>query len=122
MRARAHLSGGELAQAHAAGGGLRVMFDASALVQRYAAEVGHARVLALMEQTEQVLLAAHCLSEVGAGLLRLRRDACLAPAEFDRAWQAVQRVTWPISLPHPGRSPCRTICLCGDGARQEPLR
>ena len=91
VRARAHLSGGELAQAHAAGGGLRVMFDASALVQRYAAEVGHARVLALMEQAEQVLLAAHCLSEVGAGLLRLRRDACLAPAEFDRAWQAVQR-------------------------------
>jgi len=71
--------------------GLRVMFDASALVQRYAAEAGHARVLALMGQADQVLVAAHCLSEVGAGLLRLRRDGCLAQDEFDRAWAAVQR-------------------------------
>jgi hypothetical protein len=67
------------------------MFDASALVQRYAAESGHARVLALMEQADQVLVAAHCLSEVGAALLRSRREACLAQADFDRAWAAVQR-------------------------------
>ena len=73
------------------GDGMRMMFDASALVQRYAAEAGHARVLALMEQADQVLVAAHCLSEVGAGLLRLRRDGFLAPLEFERAWAAVQR-------------------------------
>lgn len=90
-RGRPHPASTEMAPTRAAGTWLRVMLDASALVQRYAPEAGHARVLVLMEQADQVLVAAHCLSEVGAGLLRLRRDTCLAPAEFDRAWAAVRR-------------------------------
>ncbi len=71
--------------------GTRVMLDASALLKRYASEAGHERVLALFEQADGLLVAAHCQSEVAAALLRLQRDGCLPQPEFDRVWAAAQR-------------------------------
>ena len=71
--------------------GTRVMLDAGALVKRYAAEAGHDRVLALFEQADDMMVAAHCQSEVAGALLRRLRDGCLPKSEFDRVWAAAQR-------------------------------
>ena len=66
------------------------MFDASALTKRYASEAGHNRVLALFASASELLVAAHCKTEIASALLRRRRDGSLPVAEFDRAWDAAQ--------------------------------
>jgi len=66
------------------------MFDASALTKRYASEAGRNRVLALFASASELLVAAHCKTEIVSALLRLRREGSLAVAEFDRAWDAAQ--------------------------------
>ena len=88
---RAAASKGEGARAVARDGGMRVMFDASALTKRYASEAGRDRVLALFEAAGELCVAAHCQSEVAAALLRRRREGNLPSSEFDRAWAATQR-------------------------------
>lgn len=71
-------------------GEARLMFDASALTKRYASEVGRNRVLALFASASELLVAAHCKTEVASALLRRRREGSLPVAEFDRAWDAAQ--------------------------------
>ena len=66
------------------------MFDASALTKRYASEAGHNRVLALFASASELLVAAHCKTEIASALLRRRREGSLPVAEFDRAWDAAQ--------------------------------
>ena len=66
------------------------MFDASALTKRYASEAGRNRVLALFASATELLVAAHCKTEVASALLRRRREGSLPVAEFDRAWNAAQ--------------------------------
>ena len=66
------------------------MFDASALTKRYASEAGRNRVLALFASSTELLVAAHCKTEVASALLRRRREGRLPVAEFDRAWDAAQ--------------------------------
>lgn len=85
-----HSSAG-LAVRHWGNGGLRVLFDASALTKRYASESGRERVSALFGEAGELLVAAHCHSEVASALLRRRREGHLSPSEFDRAWTAAQR-------------------------------
>ena len=71
-------------------GEARLMFDASALTKRYASEAGRNRVLALFASAGELLVAAHCKTEVASALLRRRREGSLPVAEFDRAWDAAQ--------------------------------
>ena len=66
------------------------MFDASALTKRYASEAGRNRVLALFAFASELLVAAHCKTEIASALLRRRREGSLPVAEFDRAWDAAQ--------------------------------
>ena len=66
------------------------MFDASALTKRYASEAGRNRVLALFASASELLVAAHCKTEIASALLRRRREGSLPVAEFDRAWGAAQ--------------------------------
>ena len=66
------------------------MFDASALTKRYASEAGRNRVLALFASASELLVAAHCKTELASALLRRRREGSLPVAEFDRAWNAAQ--------------------------------
>ena len=66
------------------------MFDASALTKRYASEAGRNRVLALFASASELLVAAHCKTEVASALLRRRREGSLPATEFDRAWDAAQ--------------------------------
>ena len=72
-------------------GGSRILLDATALTKRYASESGHERVLALFGEAGELLVAAHCQSEVASALLRRRREGHLPQGEFDRAWAAAQR-------------------------------
>ena len=74
------------------------MFDASALTKRYASEAGRERVLELCEAASELLVAAHCKTEVAAALLRRRRDGSLPASEFERAWDAAQRDVADMTL------------------------
>ena len=69
----------------------RMLFDASALAKRYASEPGHERMLVLLDQADEVWVAAHCQCELAAALLQRHRDGSLPLDEFDRAWAAAQR-------------------------------
>ncbi len=69
----------------------RMLFDASALAKRYASEHGHERMLALLDQADEVWVAAHCQMELAAALLQRHRDGSLPREEFDRAWAVAQR-------------------------------
>lgn len=79
-------------------GEARLMFDASALTKRYASEAGRERVLALFEVASELLVAAHCKTEVASALLRRRREGSLPASEFDRAWAAAQRDVADMTL------------------------
>ena len=79
-------------------GEMRLMFDASALTKRYASEVGRNRVLSLMETASDLLIAAHCKTEVASALLRRRREGSLPTTEFDRVWAAAQNDVADMTL------------------------
>jgi predicted nucleic acid-binding protein len=79
-------------------GEARLMFDASALTKRYASEAGRDRVLMLFDAASELLVAAHCKTEVASALLRRRRDGSLPAPEFDRAWAAAQRDVADMTL------------------------
>jgi len=79
-------------------GEMRLMFDASALTKRYASEAGRNRVLTLMETASDLLIAAHCKTEVASALLRRRREGSLPTSEFDRVWAAAQNDVADMTL------------------------
>jgi predicted nucleic acid-binding protein len=91
-------SAGSATRVVARDGEARLMFDASALTKRYASEAGRDRVLMLFEAASELLVAAHCKTEVASALLRRRRDGSLPTAEFDRAWAAAQRDVADMTL------------------------
>ncbi len=68
----------------------RVLFDASALYKRYQEEPGRERVLALGEGTREVVVAAHCLTEIASTLNRQRHDGFLPDADYDAMMREVQ--------------------------------
>ena len=83
--------GGMATRLVARDGGLRMMFDASALTKRYAAEPGRERILALFGAADEIVVAAHCQTEVASALLRRRREGVLPQDEFARVWDTAQR-------------------------------
>jgi predicted nucleic acid-binding protein len=89
-RTATYLAASPVAAVIARDGEARLMFDASALTKRYASETGRSRVLALFASASELLVAAHCKTEVASALLRRRREGSLPAAEFDRAWSAAQ--------------------------------
>ncbi len=91
-------STGSATRAVARDGEARLMFDASALTKRYASEAGRDRVLMLFEAASELLVAAHCKTEVASALLRRRRDGSLPAPEFDRALAAAQRDVADMTL------------------------
>jgi predicted nucleic acid-binding protein len=91
-------SAGSATRVVARDGEARLMFDASALTKRYASEAGRDRVLSLFEAASELLVAAHCKTEVASALLRRRRDGSLPAPEFDRAWAAAQRDVADMTL------------------------
>lgn len=89
-RHSAYAAGGPAGRVFAREPGLRLMFDASALAKRYAAEPGRERVLGLFALAGELVVAAHCQTEVASALLRRRREGSLPSEEFDRAWAAAR--------------------------------
>ena len=89
-RKRAYAAGSAPTRMPARKAGLRLMFDASALTKRYASEPGRERVLGLFALAGEVVVAAHCQTELASALLRRRREGSLPPDEFDRAWAAAR--------------------------------
>ena len=85
-RLRGYAAGGAATRALVREAGLRVMFDASALTKRYASEPGRERVMGLFALAGELVVAAHCQTEVASALLRRRREGSLPVPEFDRAW------------------------------------
>jgi uncharacterized protein len=85
-RARQYPVAGMPTRVRAREAGLRLMFDTSALAKRYASEPGRERVLGLFALAGELMVAAHCQTEMAAALLRRRREGALSSAEFDRAW------------------------------------
>ena len=79
-------------------GEARLMFDTSALTKRYASEAGRERVLALFETASELLVAAHCKTEIASALLRRRREGSLPASEFDRAWAMAQSDVGDMTL------------------------
>lgn len=79
-------------------GEFRLLFDASALTKRYAAEAGRDRALTLFAAASELLVAAHCKTEVASALLRRRREGSLSPQDFDRAWTAAQQDVADMTL------------------------
>ena len=79
-------------------GDFRLLFDASALAKRYATEVGRERTLSLFAAASELLVAAHCKTEMASALLRRRREGSLSPQDFDRAWAAAQQDVADMTL------------------------
>lgn len=90
MKAAGYTTPGTATRLLARDGEARLMFDASALTKRYASEAGRERVLALFEAASELLVAAHCKTEIASALLRRRREGSLPTSEFDRAWAMAQ--------------------------------
>ena len=101
-------------------GDKRLMFDASALTKRYASEAGRNRVLALFASASELLVAAHCKTEVASGPTRQYLDPVryLTNASSGRMGQAlalaalelgheVVVVSGPVSIEYPAA--CRVV-------------
>lgn len=63
---------------------MRVLFDTSALYKRYSAEAGRDQLLAASERAREVVVAAHCKTEIASALSRQRQEGVLPPAEYAR--------------------------------------
>jgi predicted nucleic acid-binding protein len=79
-------------------GDFRMLFDASALTKRYAVEAGRDRAMALFAVASELLVAAHCKTEVASALFRRRREGSLSAPDFDRAWAAAQQDVADMTL------------------------
>lgn len=70
---------------------MRMLFDTSALYKRYDAERGHERALSLGHQATEMVVAAHCKTEIASALNRQRHEGALAQDDYARILGVVQR-------------------------------
>ena len=69
---------------------MRVLFDTSALYKRYNIEPGRDQVLAAGDRASEVIVAAHCKSEIASALNRNRHDGLLNADDYMQIMRAVQ--------------------------------
>lgn len=69
---------------------MRVLMDSSALYKRYNAEAGRAQVLAVGERASELVVAAHCKSEIASALNRQRQEGLVSAGDYDRIMAVVQ--------------------------------
>ena len=70
---------------------MRVLFDPSALFKRYNRESGRDQVLAAGDRASEVMVAAHCKSEIASALNRNRHDGLLNGSDYGDIMRAIQR-------------------------------
>ncbi|MFM6990601.1 MAG: type II toxin-antitoxin system VapC family toxin [Rhodoferax sp.] len=66
-----------------------MLFDSSALYKRYQLEPGRDQVLQLGQLADEVVVAAHCRTEIASVLNRQRHDGFLAEPDYDRMMREV---------------------------------
>ena len=69
---------------------MRILMDTSALYKRYNAEVGRAQVMAAGERASELVVAAHCKTEIASALNRQRHDGLVSAQEYARILTVVQ--------------------------------
>jgi predicted nucleic acid-binding protein len=69
---------------------MKVLFDTSALYKRYSEEPGREEVESLLGRASQVVLAAHCRTEIASALCRDLRDKEISPVQYRTTFAAVQ--------------------------------
>ena len=69
---------------------MRVLFDPSALFKRYNRESGRDQVLAAGDRASEVIVAAHCKSEIASALNRNRHDGLLNGSDYGDIMRAIQ--------------------------------
>ncbi len=69
---------------------MRVLFDPSALFKRYNRESGRDQVLAVGDRASEVMVAAHCKSEIASALNRNRHDGLLNGNDYGDIMRAIQ--------------------------------
>lgn len=63
--------------------------DSSALFKRYNDEAGRAQVLAVGERASELMVAAHCKSEIAAALNRQRHEGWVSATDYTRIMAVV---------------------------------
>ena len=69
---------------------MKVLFDTSALYKRYSDEFGTQQVDAVLQQASEVLLAAHCKTEIASALCRDQCNAGMTREEYFETFALVQ--------------------------------
>ena len=69
---------------------MRILMDTSALYKRYNAEAGRAQVMAAGERASELVVAAHCKTEIASALNRQRHDGLVSAQEYARILTVVQ--------------------------------
>jgi predicted nucleic acid-binding protein len=69
---------------------MRILIDTSALYKRYNAEPGRAQVMAAGERASEMVVAAHCKTEIASALNRQRLDGLVSADDFTRIMRIVQ--------------------------------
>lgn len=69
---------------------MRILFDPSALFKRYNREPGRDQVLAAGDRASEVMVAAHCKSEIASALNRNRHDGLLNGFDYGDIMRAIQ--------------------------------
>jgi predicted nucleic acid-binding protein len=68
---------------------MRILYDTSALYKRYHDEPGREQVLALAEACSEVVVAAHCKSEIASAINRQRHDGLVPVGDYARIMAVV---------------------------------
>ena len=68
---------------------MRILYDTSALYKRYNDEPGRERVLALGAGASDVVVAAHCKSEIASAINRQRHDGLVSAPDYARIMAVV---------------------------------
>jgi predicted nucleic acid-binding protein len=69
---------------------MRILMDTSALYKRYNAEPGRAQVMAAGERASELVVAAHCKTEIASALNRQRLDGLVSADDYARIMRIVQ--------------------------------
>ena len=69
---------------------MKILFDTSALVKRYALEPGRERVIALSEAASELCVAAHCKIEVASALRQRESEGSLDKLSVERTLRRVK--------------------------------
>ncbi len=69
---------------------MRILMDTSALYKRYNAEAGRAQVMAAGERARELVVAAHCKTEIASALNRQRLDGLVSADDYARIMRIVQ--------------------------------